>query len=106
MTTTMAFVRAPFQSKLDRWWIDTKTRPLSFSSADVLFLLFIPMWHEASRLLRDGVVDSLDTVDLAMAGGLGFSGDQSWCRFFTDLGDDAIEAAGKKWGSTFRAMTA
>jgi 3-hydroxyacyl-CoA dehydrogenase/enoyl-CoA hydratase/3-hydroxybutyryl-CoA epimerase/enoyl-CoA isomerase len=53
--------------------------------------LAIPMWIEAAELLADRVVDSLDRIELAMRGGLGFRG--GFFRFFDSLGSPVLEQA-------------
>ena len=77
----------------------------SWSDGEILVLLSIPMWIEARHLLEAGVVPSMASIDLAMAGGLGYSSDHSWSQFFAELGDNAIDQAMTQWSSTFRSMT-
>lgn len=52
--------------------------------------LAVPMWLETAELLSEGVVPSLDQVELAVRGGLGFRG--GFCRFFDTLGSDFLAA--------------
>jgi 3-hydroxyacyl-CoA dehydrogenase len=77
--------------------------PRTFSDGDVLELLTIPMWIEATKLLDEGVADSIATVDLAMAGGLGYNSDVTWSGFFAQLGRsriaDSIERHREQWNS-------
>lgn len=75
-----------------------------FSDAEVLLLLSIPMWIEATCLLDEGITDSMNTVDLAMVGGLGFNSDVPWSSFFDELGAEAIESTVTTWGGVFRSM--
>jgi 3-hydroxyacyl-CoA dehydrogenase len=77
-----------------------------FTDGEVLRLLSIPMWIEANCLLREGIADSMNTVDLAMAGGLGFTGHTNWSGFFDELGADQIDATIDTWKETFRSMRA
>jgi 3-hydroxyacyl-CoA dehydrogenase len=77
----------------------------SFDDGDVLKLLTIPMWIEASSLLEEGIASSMATVDLAMAGGLGFTCDLPWSDFFAQLGEHQIDSAIRHWQGTFRSMT-
>ncbi|MCA9137454.1 MAG: 3-hydroxyacyl-CoA dehydrogenase family protein [Planctomycetales bacterium] len=85
---------------VQRYRLETK----DLTDGDVLMLLSIPMWIEANSLLEEGIADSMATVDLAMAGGLGFSGDMSWSGFFAEVGADCIDDAIRKWQSDFRSM--
>lgn len=74
-----------------------------FTDGEVLELLSIPMWIEATLLLREGIADSLATVDLAMAGGLGYNSDVTWSGFFEELGleriNDAVARHSDQWKS-------
>lgn len=66
------------------------------SAAEVIESLAIPMWIEAAQILADRVVGSLEEIELAVAGGLGFQG--GFYRFFDAFGcqrlREAIAAAG------------
>ncbi len=77
--------------------------PRKFSDGEVLELLTIPMWIEATKLLDAGIADSMATVDLAMAGGLGYNSDVTWSGFFAELGQqriaDSIERHRHQWNS-------
>jgi 3-hydroxyacyl-CoA dehydrogenase len=75
-----------------------------FADADVLKLLTIPMWIESTCLLEEGVADSVATVNLAMAGGLGFQPGAAWSDFFSELGEEAIWKAIERWQGDFRSM--
>lgn len=81
-----------------------RTEAQTFADGDVLLLLAIPMWIEATQLLEEGITDSMATVDLAMAGGLGYDSDVSWSGFFDELGQDAILSAMNRWQNDFRSM--
>ena len=75
-----------------------------FSDGDVLKLLSIPMWIEANKLIQEGVADSMETVDLAVVGGLGFSSSQLWSEFFSELGESQIRNAIHDWKDEFCSM--
>lgn len=97
--------RSPMLAAEANQLIETyRTDQRQFSDGDVLLLLVIPMWIEARCLLEEGIADSMATVDLALAGGLGFTGESSWSRFFEDLGGERIDQAIQSWGADFRAM--
>ncbi|QEF99349.1 Fatty acid oxidation complex subunit alpha [Stieleria maiorica] len=81
-----------------------RTDRREFSNGDVLLLLSIPMWIEATCLLKEDIADSMATVDLAMAGGLGFTSDANWSDFFNQLGQQRIEDTIDRWQSEFRSM--
>lgn len=46
--------------------------------------LALSMWTEAACLLRDGITDSLATIETAMAGGLGYTRPGQWLQYFSD----------------------
>ncbi|QDV44586.1 Fatty acid oxidation complex subunit alpha [Stieleria neptunia] len=90
----------PTQQLIETYRTDRR----AFSDGDVLLLLTIPMWIEATCLLKEGVADSMSTVDLAMAGGLGFTSDANWSEFFAELGTERIDDAISRWQSEFKSM--
>lgn len=75
-----------------------------FADADVLFLLAIPMWIEAQGILAEGLVDSMEKIDHAMVGGLGFQSDLPWSGLFAELGSETISAATERWQQQFASM--
>ncbi|MEM0927102.1 MAG: hypothetical protein AAGJ83_13755, partial [Planctomycetota bacterium] len=79
-------------------------KPLSLTDADVMLLLAVPMWLEALSLLSEGVTESMETIDLAMVGGLGFHSDLRWSDFFRELGDARIQDMVARWSGVFRSM--
>ncbi|MCS7470345.1 3-hydroxyacyl-CoA dehydrogenase family protein [Stieleria sp. ICT_E10.1] len=81
-----------------------RTDHREFTDGEVLLLLTIPMWIEANCLLKEGVADSMGTVDLAMAGGLGFTSDANWSEFFSELGSEQIDGAISRWQAEFKSM--
>ncbi len=81
-----------------------RTDRREFTDGEVLLLLTIPMWIEANCLLKEGVADSMATVDLAMAGGLGFTSDVNWSEFFAELGSETIDSAINRWQADFKSM--
>lgn len=70
----------------------------------VLLLLSIPMWIESQALLREGVADSIEDIDTAMAGGLGFNSHAPWSAFFNELEDSLIQSCCDQWSAKFRSM--
>ena len=78
--------------------------PRVFSDGEVLELLAIPMWIEATKLIDQGVADSLATVDQAMAGGLGYHSDIPWSAFFSELGPDRIQDAIARHSEQWKSM--
>ncbi len=64
----------------------------AFAHDQVLLRLCIPMWIEAAFLLQDGVAPSLDQVEIAMAGGLGYSHRGEWFRWFDAIGSETIHS--------------
>ena len=81
-----------------------RTDNRDFTDAEVLFLLAIPMWIEAQGILAEGLIDSLDSIDHAMVGGLGFQSDLPWSGLFAELGSDTVSAAIEQWQSSFASM--
>ena len=79
---------------------------VALTQVEVLQLLSIPMWIEAALACRDGVVRSIDELDLAMRGGLGFALQRSWLGFFDQLGSQAILAAISRWSELTPAINA
>jgi len=61
----------------------------TWTLADLVQSLAIPMWIEAAAILAAGVVDSPEGIETAMRGGLGYRGD-SFFAFFDRLGSDEI----------------
>ena len=97
--------RSPTLSEQTRTLIETyRIDRQEFSDGDVLLLLAIPMWIEATCLLSEGIADTMATVDLAMAGGLGFTSDANWSDFFTQLGQARIDDAIARWQTDFKSM--
>lgn len=61
----------------------------TWTQADLVQSIAIPMWIEAAAILAAGVVDSPEGIETAMRGGLGYRGD-SFFAFFDRLGSDKI----------------
>ncbi|TWU33331.1 3-hydroxyacyl-CoA dehydrogenase family protein [Novipirellula artificiosorum] len=57
---------------------------------EVLMRLSLAMWIESAILLADSVATSLDEIEAAMAGGLGFTRRGEWYRFFDEIGSQRI----------------
>lgn len=72
--------------------------PRAWSTAEVIENLAIPMWIEASQILADRVVGSVDEIELAVAGGLGFQG--GFFRFFESLGSRRLREVLASAGNT------
>lgn len=81
-----------------------RTGNQAFADGDVLLLLSIPMWIEATSLIESGIAESMNVVDLAMAGGLGFTGHVCWSAFFSELGEQQIDSAIDRWKDAYRSM--
>ncbi len=75
------------------------------SDADLIELLAIPMWIEASKILAENVVAEASDIETAMYGGLGYTRRGQWHAFFESLGGTAIQRSMEKWSPTFRSMT-
>lgn len=73
------------------------------NSAEVIENLAIPMWIEAAQILADRVVGSLEEIELAVAGGLGFQG--GFYRFFDAFGCQRLREVLAAAGNT-PALTA
>ena len=65
-----------------------QSRP--YSNVEIEHLLAIPMWIESACLLRERVVSSLEAVEMAMSGGLGYTRAGHWYDYFDRLGCQQI----------------
>ena len=71
---------------------------------DLVDLLSIPMWIEAKLLRIEGTVDSIETFDVAMRGGLAYRADQSWVGFFASQPAARIDKTIDRWRSTMKSL--
>ncbi|GAA4469215.1 3-hydroxyacyl-CoA dehydrogenase family protein [Novipirellula rosea] len=62
----------------------------AFLDDEVQSRLSLAMWIESALLLRQGVAHTLEEVEIAMAGGLGYRPRGGWCESFDRMGSDAI----------------
>ena len=62
----------------------------AFSAGDVQNRLSLAMWIESALLLRQGVAQTLEQVEIAMAGGLGYRPRGGWYASFDRIGSEAI----------------
>ncbi|OYP36584.1 3-hydroxyacyl-CoA dehydrogenase family protein [Rhodopirellula sp. MGV] len=76
----------------------------SWSDGDVLRLLAIPMWIEANQILKEGLVESMDVIDAAMVGGLGFNSHEGWSTIFDEIGREDIERSMTLYSDEFACM--
>ncbi|TWU59192.1 Fatty acid oxidation complex subunit alpha [Rubripirellula tenax] len=84
---------------------DTYHRPIGeVSDIDLVQLLAIPMLIEAAVVHQEGRVTSLASFDTAMRGGLGFSPNRSWTKWFADRADGEIVQAIDRWKQDFKSM--
>ncbi|MCC9603601.1 3-hydroxyacyl-CoA dehydrogenase [Stieleria sp. JC731] len=81
-----------------------RTAKESFSDGDVLRLLSIPMWIEAQQIIREQIAKSMDDVDAAMVGGLGFNSYERWSELFEEIGSDDINDSMNRFGESFPSM--
>ncbi len=85
--------------------VETYRRPMDVASdEDLVHLLAIPMWIEATIAQQDGTVTSVEQFDIAMRGGLGYASDLSWRDFFHSLGNSNIDRACERWKAQFKSM--
>ncbi|GAA5505648.1 3-hydroxyacyl-CoA dehydrogenase family protein [Novipirellula caenicola] len=61
-----------------------------FGDDEVLDRLRLAMWIESALLLREGVAQTLEQVEIAMAGGLGYRPRGEWYASFDRIGSDVI----------------
>lgn len=66
----------------------------------------IPMWIEASCILRERVTGDTQSIELAMREGLGFESESGFFGFFDGLGNKEIAESIAKFGSHMKAMFA
>lgn len=57
-------------------------QPIAATDDDLTNLLAFPMWIESRRILDEGVVDDVEAIETAMAGGLGYEPQGHWHDFF------------------------
>lgn len=79
---------------------------IELSDDDVMRVLSIPMWIEAALARQQKVASSLDQLDMAMRGGLGYQNSQSWPGFFDSIGGEQIIATIDSLGPTTKSLTA
>jgi 3-hydroxyacyl-CoA dehydrogenase len=78
----------------------------AFQDNEVVELLAIPMWIEASLARRDGIAHEVEQFNLAMRGGLGYDPERNWIDFFDQIGSERIVAAIEKWSPITASMNA
>lgn len=83
-----------------------RTSEVALSDLEVFQLLTIPMWIEGNQLIAEGIADSMELIDTAMAGGLGYNSNTRWSGFYAELGDEMIAEAMQRFSGRFKAMRA
>ncbi|MGV3485715.1 MAG: 3-hydroxyacyl-CoA dehydrogenase NAD-binding domain-containing protein [Planctomycetaceae bacterium] len=79
LTPTARQVISTYQRERGHW-----------ETSEICQMIAIPMWIEAAELLASGVVDDLASIELAMAGGLGYLQSRGFFGFFDLLGRDTL----------------
>lgn len=77
-----------------------------WTEQEILLTLIIPMWIEASCILREQICQGLVSIDLAMRRGLGLISSNGFWGFFDSLDNEQILAAINQFSPTQKAMTA
>lgn len=83
-----------------------RTSDVPLTDLEVLQLLTIPMWIEAKKLIQEGIAESMDLIDTAMSGGLGYNSHTRWSGFYAELGEEMIDGAMRRFGDRFKSMRA
>lgn len=73
---------------------------------EILLTLTIPMWIEASCILREQICEGLNSIELAMQLGLGLESQNGFWEFFNLLGTKKILQAINQFSPTQKAMNA
>ena len=73
---------------------------------EVLLTLTIPMWIEAACILREGICQGLNSIELAMRRGLGLTSPSGFWRFFDSLENAQILDAIRQFSPSQKAMNA
>lgn len=74
------------------------------AARDVPALMAIPMWIEAMLLLRDGVAEDWETIEQAMAAGLGYTRRGRWGEFVDTIGPRRVLELSQTWRGLDRAV--
>jgi len=83
-----------------------RRNPIQIDDRSAMLLLAIPMWIEAAMALRDGVAESLEQINDAMVGGLGFQAQPTWSQFFDGVGSRQILKTIEMFQPTTKSLTA
>lgn len=79
--------------------------PRRWMPAEIVHRLAIPMLIEAAAVLSDRVVNSRDSIELAMRGGLGFQGEGGFFAAFDSIGRESILKTWRERHPTDRALS-
>ncbi len=77
-----------------------------FTDEEVMLLLAIPMWIEAALACREGTIASLQQIDLAMKGGLGYQSNVGWLEFFDQVGNAKMLSTIDRFAPTTKSLQA
>lgn len=78
--------------------------PVSLSDDEVMLLLAVPMWIEAAYAFGEQVVTSLEPLETALQGGLGYRRDGGWLDFFDSLGSHRLQQLIATHAASSRAL--
>jgi len=88
-------VIAIYQREARAWTVEQVTQ-----------MIAIPMWIEAVEVLAAGIVSDVESIELAMHGGLGFVQTNGFFGFFDSLGAETIRHYVAATSQPFRALGA
>jgi len=80
--------------------------PRSWTINEISEMISIPMWIEAAEVLKTQLVNDLDSVELAMRGGLGYSRPEGFFNFFDSMGSETLRHQLEHTGKLFRGLRA
>jgi 3-hydroxyacyl-CoA dehydrogenase / enoyl-CoA hydratase / 3-hydroxybutyryl-CoA epimerase / enoyl-CoA isomerase len=80
--------------------------PQSWTVEELSQLISIPMLIEAAEVLATGVVQDLESIELAMRGGLGYQSQTGFLGYFDELGCEQIVNQLRTYGAIFRGLRA
>ena len=73
---------------------------------EIEYRLSIPMWIEGALALREGVARSVEQLNQAVEGGLGYRNDARWTGYFQTLGRRLMLEQINRWSPTAPSMRA
>jgi 3-hydroxyacyl-CoA dehydrogenase len=77
---------------------------VQLSDDDVMLLLSIPMWIEATFAYREQIAASHQQFDVAMRGGLGYRSEGTWLEFFELVGSARMQDVIERYAAMTKSL--